>query len=133
MTTLESFNRLNNIRTLRVLLREEISTQDLEDFKDKILLVLEEKKEEEKMIAEQQRQQQEKLEEVKQILEQRGLTTEDLSAFLNITTEVKEKKERKKAEPKYKFLDAQGKEKFWTGQGRTPKELQGKNLEDFLI
>lgn len=132
MTTLESFNRLNNIRTLRVLLREEISTQDLEDFKDKILLVLEEKKEEEKMIAEQQRQQQEKLEEVKQILEQKGLTTEDLSAFLNIT-EVKEKKERKKAEPKYKFLDAQGNEKFWTGQGRTPRELQGKNLEDFLI
>ncbi|HHF5602994.1 TPA: H-NS family nucleoid-associated regulatory protein [Haemophilus influenzae] len=132
MTTLESFNRLNNIRTLRVLLREEITTQDLEDFKDKILLVLEEKKEEEKMIAEQQRQQQEKLEEVKQILEQKGLTTEDLSAFLNIT-EVKEKKERKKAEPKYKFLDAQGNEKLWTGQGRTPKELQGKNLEDFLI
>lgn len=132
MTTLESFNRLNNIRTLRVLLREEISTKDLEDFKDKILLVLEEKKEEEKMIAEQQRQQQEKLEEVKQILEQKGLTTEDLSAFLNIT-EVKEKKERKKAEPKYKFLDAQGNEKFWTGQGRTPRELQGKNLEDFLI
>lgn len=95
MTTLESFNRLNNIRTLRVLLREEITTQDLEEFKDKILLVLEEKKEEEKMIAEQQRQQQEKLEEVKQILEQKGLTTEDLSAFLNIT-EVKEKKERKK-------------------------------------
>ncbi|HHF5700510.1 TPA: H-NS family nucleoid-associated regulatory protein [Haemophilus influenzae] len=132
MTTLESFNRLNNIRTLRVLLREEITTQDLEDFKNKILLVLEEKKEEEKMIAEQQRQQQEKLEEVKQILEQKGLTTEDLSAFLNIT-EVKEKKERKKAEPKYKFLDAQGNEKFWTGQGRTPRELQGKNLEDFLI
>lgn len=132
MTTLESFNRLNNIRTLRVLLREEITTQDLEDFKNKILLVLEEKKEEEKMIAEQQRQQQEKLEEVKQILEQKGLTTEDLSAFLNIT-EVKEKKERKKAEPKYKFLDAQGNEKLWTGQGRTPKELQGKNLEDFLI
>ena len=132
MTTLESFNRLNNIRTLRVLLREEISTQDLEDFKNKILLVLEEKKEEEKMIAEQQRQQQEKLEEVKQILEQKGLTTEDLSAFLNIT-EVKEKKERKKAEPKYKFLDAQGNEKLWTGQGRTPKELVGKNLEDFLI
>ena len=132
MTTLESFNRLNNIRTLRVLLREEITTQDLEEFKDKILLVLEEKKEEEKMIAEQQRQQQEKLEEVKQILEQKGLTTEDLSAFLNIT-EVKEKKERKKAEPKYKFLDAQGNEKFWTGQGRTPRELQGKNLEDFLI
>lgn len=94
MTTLESFNRLNNIRTLRVLLREEITTQDLEEFKDKILLVLEEKKEEEKMIAEQQRQQQEKLEEVKQILEQKGLTTEDLSAFLNIT-EVKEKKEKK--------------------------------------
>ncbi|HHF4656146.1 TPA: H-NS family nucleoid-associated regulatory protein [Haemophilus influenzae] len=132
MTTLESFNRLNNIRTLRVLLREEISTQDLEDFKDKILLVLEEKKEEEKMIAEKQKQQQEKLEEVKQILEQKGLTAEDLSAFLNIT-EVKEKKERKKAEPKYKFLDAQGNEKLWTGQGRTPKELVGKNLEDFLI
>lgn len=132
MTTLESFNRLNNIRTLRVLLREEITTKDLEDFKDKILLVLDEKKEEEEMIAKKQKQQQEKLEEVKQILEQKGLTTEDLSAFLNIT-EVKEKKERKKAEPKYKFLDAQGKEKFWTGQGRTPKELQGKNLEDFLI
>ncbi|MEX4695526.1 H-NS histone family protein [Haemophilus influenzae] len=132
MTTLESFNRLNNIRTLRVLLREEITTQDLEDFKNKILLVLEEKKEEEKMIAEQQRQQQEKLEEVKQILEQKGLTTEDLSAFLNIT-EVKEKKERKKAEPKYKFLDQNGNEKLWTGQGRTPKELVGKNLEDFLI
>lgn len=132
MTTLESFNRLNNIRTLRVLLREEITIQDLEEFKDKILSVLEEKKEEEKMIAEKQKQQQEKLEEVKQILEQKGLTTEDLSAFLNIT-EVKEKKERKKAEPKYKFLDAQGNEKLWTGQGRTPKELVGKNLEDFLI
>ncbi|HDL6251585.1 TPA: H-NS histone family protein, partial [Mannheimia haemolytica] len=51
------------------------------------------------------------------------------------------RKARKALSPrpaKYKFVDANGNEKTWTGQGRTPKALQdaldsGKKLEDFAI
>lgn len=39
---------------------------------------------------------------------------------------------------KYKYIDADGSEKTWTGQGRTPRAISaaleaGKMLEDFEI
>ncbi|MWL74780.1 H-NS histone family protein, partial [Escherichia coli] len=47
-------------------------------------------------------------------------------------------KKRKVRAPKYRFTDADGQEKTWTGQGRTPKPISvalanGKSLDDFLI
>lgn len=51
----------------------------------------------------------------------------------------KEKKPRKVRPAKYKYVDASGEEKTWTGQGRTPKAIQdkidnhGATLDDFLI
>ncbi|EGU36842.1 H-NS family nucleoid-associated regulatory protein, partial [Vibrio scophthalmi] len=34
---------------------------------------------------------------------------------------------------KYRYMDENGEEKTWTGQGRTPSALVDKNLDDFLI
>jgi DNA-binding protein StpA len=47
-------------------------------------------------------------------------------------------KKRKPREAKYRFIDQNGEEKTWTGQGRTPKPIasalaDGKSLDDFLI
>ena len=47
-------------------------------------------------------------------------------------------KKRKARAAKYRFTDANGEEKTWTGQGRTPKPIatalaNGKSLDDFLI
>ncbi|MXG37181.1 H-NS histone family protein, partial [Escherichia coli] len=47
-------------------------------------------------------------------------------------------KKRKVREAKYRFIDVNGEEKTWTGQGRTPKAIanalaNGKTLDDFLI
>jgi len=50
----------------------------------------------------------------------------------------KSTKKRKPREAKYRFIDQNGEEKTWTGQGRTPKPIasalaEGKSLDDFLI
>ena len=51
---------------------------------------------------------------------------------------LKSTKKRKPREAKYRFIDQNGEEKTWTGQGRTPKPIasalaEGKSLDDFLI
>ena len=59
-----------------------------------------------------------------------GIDPEELLGLMS----AKPKKSTRPPRPaKYKYVDEDGQEKTWTGQGRTPKFLVDKNLEDFLI
>lgn len=66
-----------------------------------------------------------------------GITVEELSDY--ITGEEKPKKQRKVRPAKYHFINTDGENQTWTGQGRTPAMIQnaidneGKTLDDFLI
>ncbi|OOH91087.1 DNA-binding protein H-NS-like protein [Pasteurellaceae bacterium 15-036681] len=126
---------LANIRSLRALARE-CSLEQLEGLLEKVTLVVQEKREEvqAQKLAEEKRL--EGLNKYKELLAQDGISIEELALLLSGETIARKKRDARPA--KYKFIDVNGNEKTWTGQGRTPREIQqalneGKTLADFAI
>ncbi len=130
---------LSNIRSLRALARE-ITLEQLLEIQEKIDTVVTERKtaEAETMAAEKERL--EKLEKYRAMLINDGIDPEELMASLGgVSSKTKTTKKRVSRPAKYKYIDEDGSEKTWTGQGRTPKVIRdaiednAKNLDDFLI
>ena len=125
---------LTNIRSLRVLARNE-SLELLESILEKLQLVISEKREELLKIQQEEKERQERIAKYKDLLKQEGITVDELAEILG--AEVPRKK-REARPAKYKYVDENGVTKTWTGQGRTPKAIQtkldkGKSLSDFEI
>jgi DNA-binding protein H-NS len=127
------------LRALRAMTRE-LTLDQIEVLEKNFTTVIGERKEyliEQKQLAEARK---DKIKEYRRMLLSDGITVEDLSNY--ITGEEKPKKQRKQHKPrpaKYHFINADGKNQTWTGQGRTPFVIQnaidneGKTLDDFLI
>ncbi len=128
----DALKTLSNIRSLRVIARE-TSLEQLESLQEKLAIVIEEKREELKNQELEQAKFLEGLNKYKEMLAQDGISAEELVALLGGQVEKKVRKAIAPRPAKYKFIDANGNEKTWTGQGRTPRELVGKNLADFEI
>lgn len=134
-----SLKSISNIRNLRTLAKD-ADLEQLKEFAEKLATVILEKEEELKRVEAEKAKQLENLNKYKEMLKQDGLSIDELAELLADKV-IKTRKTRKKLDPrpaKYKFTDANGNEKTWTGQGRTPKALQdalnkGKKLEDFAI
>ncbi|HDI3187939.1 TPA: H-NS histone family protein, partial [Vibrio cholerae] len=67
-----------------------------------------------------------------------GIDLEALISALSGETKTKAKGKRAPRPAKYKYIDTNGEEKTWTGQGRTPSVIQkaldeGKSLEEFAL
>lgn len=131
-----TLQNLNNIRTLRALARE-LSLEVLEDVLEKVRIVTEEKRTEQAELERQRAEQQEKINALLELMKADGISPSDLlgNDLINAGQPAKKRKTR---EPKYRFTDANGEVKTWTGQGRTPKPIatalaNGKSLDDFLI
>ena len=125
---------LTNIRSLRVLAKNE-SLELLESILEKLQLVISEKREELLKIQQEEKERQERIAKYKDLLKQEGITIDELAEILG--AEVPRKK-REARPAKYKYVDENGVTKTWTGQGRTPKAIQtkldkGKSLSDFEI
>ncbi len=125
---------LTNIRSLRVLARNE-SLELLESILEKLQLVISEKREELLKIQQEEKERQERIAKYKDLLKQEGITVDELAEILG--AEVPRKK-REARPAKYKYVDENGVTKTWTGQGRTPKAIQtkldkGQSLSDFEI
>ncbi|WP_411991638.1 H-NS family nucleoid-associated regulatory protein [Agarivorans sp. DSG3-1] len=126
-----------NARSLKAATKE-LSIEQLEESFNKLKVILEErytlKAEEDKL----QQEKREKLEKYKALLEQDGIDPSELLSIIE-DAPVKERKKREPLPAKYKFVDENGEDKTWTGQGRTPSPIQraikneGKSKEDFLI
>lgn len=129
---------LSNIRSLRVVARES-SLEQLEAIAEKIAIVVEEKREEIRAQEAENAKRLEGLKKYRELLDQDGISAEELVLLLSGETIERKKREPRAPRPaKYKFVDANGNEKTWTGQGRTPREIQqaldtGKSLADFEI
>lgn len=129
---------LLNLRSLRVLARE-LTLEQLDEALTKLSNVVEERRTEEAKTRKQLAEKEAHLAAItKQIIEQ-GLNVDDLITALS--SNVKSSMNQSKRQPrpaKYKYIDATGAEKTWTGQGRTPAAIQtalsnGKSIEDFSI
>ncbi|EIJ3721690.1 H-NS histone family protein, partial [Vibrio parahaemolyticus] len=113
---------LLNIRSLRALLRE-LTNAELEEAYSKFKTVVEERRLEEEAIRAEQIKKEEKLADIARQIKEQGLDVYELLSALSSTTP-KKKGKRKPRPAKYKYIDTNGVEKTWTGQGRTPLVIQ---------
>lgn len=136
---LELTKILLNIRSLRAYAREQLTLEQLEEALDKLTIVVQERREVEEEEAVARAEQEAKLAAIASQIAKDGIDVDALiSALSGETKKVKTKTKRAPRPPKYKYIDANGEEKTWTGQGRTPSVIQaqldaGKSLDDFAI
>ena len=125
----ETINLLLNLRSLRVASRE-MTLEQLQESLDKLTQVVNERTQEEAQSHAENKERNEKLEAYRVMLLDDGIDPEEL---LNLMSTKPKKSNRVPRPAKYKYVNEDQQEKTWTGQGRTPKFLVDKNLEDFLI
>ncbi|AFI90908.1 H-NS family nucleoid-associated regulatory protein [Pectobacterium parmentieri] len=131
----EALKVLNNIRTLRAQARE-IDLVTLEEMLEKLTVIVEDRREEEASAQQQNAERQAKIEALRAQLLEDGIDPSELLGSASTAKSTKSKREPRPA--KYKYVDENGNEKLWTGQGRTPKAIaaaieSGKKLEEFKI
>ena len=130
----DAIKTLNNIRTLRAQAREtDLAT--LEDMLGKLTAIVEDRRQEESLALQQNAERQAKIEALRAQLLEDGI---DPSELLGNPKSSRPATVRAPRPAKYKYIDENGDEKTWTGQGRTPKAIAaalegGKALEDFAI
>ncbi|WP_297481405.1 H-NS family nucleoid-associated regulatory protein [uncultured Photobacterium sp.] len=129
----DAMKALLNLRSLRALSRE-YTLEQLEEALDKLTTVVTERSEAEAEEQAKETERNEKLAQYREMLLADGIDPEELLASLAKTPKTK----RATRPAKYKFIDENGDEKTWTGQGRTPSALKkalddGQALEEFEI
>lgn len=125
----ELMSILLNLRSLRAASRE-MTLEQLQEGLEKLTQVVAERAEQEEQIQAELKEKEEKLDTYRKMLLDDGIDIEDL---IQLTTSKPAAKTKRTPRPaKYRY-EENGEEKTWTGQGRTPKFLQEKNLDDYLI
>ncbi|WP_159872740.1 MULTISPECIES: DNA-binding protein StpA [unclassified Raoultella] len=124
---------LNNIRSLRAITRE-FTIDALDDMLEKLRIVTEEKRTQQQADHAQKAEYQEKISTWLELMIADGITPDELLGQKRSSGT----KTRRPRPAKYRFIDFNGLEKTWTGQGRMPKPIAralsaGKTLESFLI
>jgi len=115
----------------------ECSLETLEEMLEKLDVVVNERREEESHAQAENAERSRKLEQYREMLLADGI---DPNELLNALSENKTvTKARRAARPaKYSYVDENGENRTWTGQGRTPAVIkkaieEGKQLDDFLL
>ena len=127
----EFIDTLSRYRQAKALLKNQ-TVEELELITTNLSKILDEKKEQEAALFEEQQEKNEKLTAYKEMLAADGIDINELAA--HVTNTPKQQKSPRTPRPaKYAYTDEDGQSKTWTGQGRTPKFLVDKNLEDYLI
>lgn len=127
---------LSDKRRLRRVLNE-MSLADAEICLMKIEEIVSERRAEEERLAAEEAEKSRKINEMRELLAQSGLSVEDLGAVV-APSRRSSSRQGVKVEPKYQWTTAEGIVKQWTGRGNTPRDLkqlleQGASLEQFLI
>ncbi|KGT89228.1 H-NS histone family protein [Erwinia sp. S63] len=131
----DALKALNNLRTLRAHARD-VEIAVLDEMLEKFAVVVAERREEAEANNAAQREKEEKLALYKEMLLNDGIDISELTKLNQSETKPKAKRAPRPA--KYKFIDENGQEKFWTGQGRTPSPIKsvldaGGSMDEFLI
>ncbi|WP_341509571.1 H-NS family nucleoid-associated regulatory protein (plasmid) [Photobacterium damselae subsp. damselae] len=122
------FMILFSLRTLRAQSRK-LTLEQLQEGLEKLTQVTNERVQEEEQRRAENKEKEEKLAMYREMLIADGIAPEELLEILNGSSSRKRAPRR----AKYRYTDENGEEKTWTGQGRTPKFLQDKNLNDYLV
>ncbi|AMF92620.1 transcriptional regulator [Vibrio fluvialis] len=127
---------LLNIRSLRAFSRD-LTIEQLEDALSKLSSVVKERRYAESKRIQEQKEKEERLAAIAKQISEEGLDLKDLLSTLSNKSATK-KVQRKARPAKYKYTDASGVMKTWTGQGRTPTIIQealnsGRALDEFVI
>ncbi len=117
-----AISQFTNRNSLKVLIKD-LNIEELEKVKSNIEIIIKQREQELIELKQKQNQKIEKIDNIKKIIKQSGLTVDDL---LGDTSQAVrwQKKPRKKVPPKYRIEDSQGKVHEWTGRGKTPKVFQ---------
>jgi DNA-binding protein H-NS len=126
----ETMKMLLNLRSLRAMTKEN-SIDELNEALQVLRTVVKERQIQKVKQYKAEKEKREKLELYRKMLLTDGIAPFELLACLKAKTKVKQKRDLRPA--KYRFTDDNGVSQTWTGQGRTPKSLQGKKLETFII
>ncbi|UTW02547.1 H-NS histone family protein [Amphritea atlantica] len=110
---------------------QELSSADIEKAIVDLTEILEEKQAQEEELLAVERERAEKIEAIKQSMQEAGIGLDDLMTLVDAPV-------KKKVAPKYQITDENGDVHQWSGRGRTPAVFQaefakGKTKEDFLI
>lgn len=108
-----------------------LSSADIEKAIVDLTEILEEKQAQEEELLAVERERAEKIEAIKQSMQEAGIGLDDLMTLVDAPV-------KKKVAPKYQITDEDGEVHQWSGRGRTPAVFQaafaaGKTKEDFLI
>jgi DNA-binding protein H-NS len=125
---------LLNIRSLKAVARE-LTIEQLEDGLSKLTTVIDELRSQKQAEQRSNEERARKIAEYKALMAADGI---DASELLG-NVEAKSISTRAPRPPKYAYLDDNGQQQTWTGQGRQPRPIRkaiesgSKKLEDFLI
>lgn len=133
----EGLKGLNNYRTLRAQARE-TPLELLEDMLAKLATIVEELRDEQDYVRKGQEKRLAKLKAIQAQLLEDGIDPQELLNGFSPKKETRSKSVREIRPAKYQYIDEQGNQRTWTGQGRTPKAIlnaieSGKELKDFKI
>ncbi|ATF10183.1 H-NS family histone-like protein [Candidatus Enterovibrio altilux] len=125
---------LLNLRSLRATARE-LTLEQLQEALKKLQAVVIEREETEAEAYVAKKEHLDKIEQYREMLIKDGIDPEELLETLSGT---KLKSKRASRPAKYKYIDIDGLEKTWTGQGRTPKAIKdsvnaGAKIENYLL
>ncbi len=96
---------------------------ELQKFSSNLVIIIEQREDQEKELREKHRQKIQKIEEIKSLLSEQGLSVDDLTGD-PLDHIVKAKKSKKKLPPKYRLVGLDGAIHEWTGRGIAPKVFQ---------
>lgn len=119
--------------SLRAVLRK-CSKREIEGILARFVEIQNELEEEKALEEKMEEERQQKILEISRLVEESGLSIEELAAVKGGSP----MRTRRKVHPKYRLVDEQGETHLWTGRGRTPVWVreyieQGGALEDLEI
>lgn len=123
-----------NIRSLRAACRE-LTLEQLEEGLEKLSSIVEERRQAE---SEERKANEVRLRKINEYMEMLRNDGIDPAELVPGGIEAEKTGKRAQRPAKYRFIDENGEEKTWTGQGRQPVAIrkaleEGKSLDDFLI
>jgi DNA-binding protein H-NS len=115
---------------------KELNMEQLNKLANDISEIVVEREQEISEMAAEQKAKLAKIEEMRSMLSEQGLTVEDLVD--GETLLAPKKTSGRTVKPKYRVIDEDGQEHLWTGRGRAPKAFQkkldqGLSKDSFLI